>query len=77
MPSPNTRPMHVRSVSNPVVLRSMGEAVDFLRALPIAEHAGMLIEVIEAADAPELERRGPVGFETFASAMRIPVRLAS
>ncbi|MFG1317530.1 hypothetical protein [Xanthobacter autotrophicus] len=77
MPSPNTRPMHVRPVSTPVVLRSMGEAVDFLRALPIAEHAGMLIEVIEAADAPELERRARLAFETFAAAMRIPVRLAS
>lgn len=77
MPSLDTRPTHVRLASNPVILRSMGEAVDFLRALPIAEHAGTLIDVMEAADAPELERRAWLAFETFAAAMRISVRLAS
>lgn len=71
------RPLQVRTTGSTVVLRSIDEAVDFLRAQPFAEHAEPLIDVMEAADAPELERRAWRAFETFATSMRIRVRLAS
>lgn len=70
-------PLQVTRDGSVIVLRSMGEAADFLRSLPMARDAGMLIEVMEAADAPELKRRAWTAFETFASAMRIPIRPAA
>ncbi|MFG1299471.1 hypothetical protein V5F49_06710 [Xanthobacter sp. V3C-3] len=73
----NTRPMQVRTIQPAVVLASLDEAVDFLRTLPIAEHTEPLIDVMEAADEPEMERRAWQAFETFTRAMRIPVRLVS
>lgn len=73
----DTRPMQVRPVQQPVALASLGEAADFLRSLPIAKHAEPLIDVMEAADEPEMERRAWQAFETFACAMRLPVRLAA
>lgn len=77
MPCTDIRPMQVRPVQPPVALASLGEAADFLRSLPIAEHAEPLIDVMEAADEPEMERRAWQAFETFASAMRIPVKPAA
>jgi hypothetical protein len=70
-------PLQVTRDGTVIVLRSMAEAADFLRSLPMARHAGMLIEVMEAADAPELKRRAWQAFATFATAMRIPVRTAA
>lgn len=67
-------PLQVTRDGSVIVLRSMGEAADFLRSLPVARHAGMLIDVMEAAEAPELKRRAWQAFATFATAMRIPVR---
>lgn len=70
----DTRPQQARAIK-PAVLASLDEAADFLRTLPIAEHAEPLIDVMEAADEPEMERRARQAFETFACAMRLPVRL--
>lgn len=75
MPCTDTRPMQVRATQPAVVLASLDEAADFLRTLPIAEHAEPLIDVMEAAEEPEMERRARQAFETFACAMRLPVRL--
>lgn len=77
MPCTDIRPMQVRSIQPATVLTSLGEAADFLRGLPIAEHAEPLIDVMEAADEPEMERRARQAFETFACAMRLPVRLGA
>lgn len=66
----DTRPLHIPASPN-VVVSSIEEAVDFLRALPVAEHMEPLIDMMEAADEPEMERRAWQAFETFASAMRI------
>lgn len=77
MPCTDTLPMQVRATQPAVVLASLDEAADFLRTLPIAEHAEPLIDVMEAADEPEMERRAWQAFETFACAMRLPVRLAA
>lgn len=80
------RPMQAEAISKTeipnaatpaAVLRTMGEAVDFLRALPVAEHAEPLIDMMEAANAPEMERRAWQAFETFASAIRVPIKLAA
>lgn len=70
MQSLDTRPMQPA-----VVLASLDEAVGFLRTLSIAEHTEPLIDVMEAADEPEMERRAWQAFETFAFAMQLPVRL--
>jgi hypothetical protein len=71
----DTRPQQACAVEPAVVLTSLDEAADFLRTLPIAEHTEPLIVVMEAADAPEMERRAWQAFETFACAMRLSVRL--
>ncbi|MEP9349992.1 hypothetical protein [Xanthobacter sp. KR7-225] len=76
MSTAHLSPLQVTRDGSTLVLRTMGEAVDFIRTLPVAGHAGMLIDVMEAADEPELERRAWRAFETFASAMRIPVHSA-
>lgn len=73
----DTRPMQVRPSRPATVLASLDEAVDFLRTLPIAEHTEPLIDVMEAAAEPEMERRAWQAFETFACAMRLPVRLGA
>lgn len=70
------RPQHARP-SQPAVLASLEEAAEFLRGLSIAEHAEPLIDVMEAAAEPEMERRAWQAFETFACAMRLPVRLGA
>lgn len=75
MLSLDTRPMQVRAIQPAVVLASLDEAVGFLRSLSIAEHAEPLIDVLEAAGEPEMERRARQAFETFTFAMRLPVRL--
>ncbi|MFG1270950.1 hypothetical protein [Xanthobacter flavus] len=77
MPCTDIRPQPARPVQPATVLASLDEAVDFLRTLPIAEHAEPLIDVMEAADEPEMERRAWQAFETFACAMRLPVRLVA
>ncbi|MFG1223843.1 hypothetical protein [Xanthobacter wiegelii] len=77
MQSTDIRPQHARPSQSSTVLASLEEAADFLRGLSIAEHAGPLIDVMEAADEPEMERRAWQAFETFACAMRLPVRLAA
>ncbi|MET3355944.1 UNVERIFIED_ORG: hypothetical protein ABID33_003871 [Xanthobacter viscosus] len=77
MQSLDTRPMQVRAIRPTVVLNSIDEAVGFLRTLSIAEHTEPLIDVMEAADAPDLERRARLAFETFAFAMRLPVQLVN
>ena len=77
MPTAHLSPLQVTRDGSILVLRTMGEAVDFIRTLPVAGHAEMLIDVMEAADEPELERRAWQAFETFASAMRIPVHSAA
>lgn len=71
------RPMQVDAFRPAVVLASLDEAVGFLRTLPIAEHTEPLIDVMEAADEPEMERRAWQAFETFAFAMRLPVQLVN
>lgn len=71
------RLMHARHIQPATVLASLDEAVDFLRTLPIAEHAEPLIDVMEAADEPEMERRARQAFETFACAMGLRVRLVA
>lgn len=75
MQSLETRPMQARAIQPTVVLNSIDEAVGFLRTLSIAEHAEPLIDVLEAAGEPEMERRARQAFETFTFAMRLPVRL--
>lgn len=54
-----------------VVLRSLDDAIGFVRSHPISEHAGALIDQMEAADRPELERRAWTAFSTLTEAMRI------
>lgn len=76
MQCPDSRPQQARAIQ-PAVLASLDEAADFLRTLPIAEHAEPLIDVMEAANEPEMERRAWQAFETFACAMRLPVRLGA
>lgn len=76
MRRPEARSLHAHAAGPSVVVRSRSEAVDFIRTLPAAEHAGLLIDVMEAADSPELEQRAWQAFETFTAAMRIPVRSA-
>ncbi|MFG1202349.1 hypothetical protein V5F29_08145 [Xanthobacter aminoxidans] len=73
----DTRPTQARAIRPTVVLNSIDEAVGFLRTLSIAEHTEPLIDVMEAADEPEMERRAWQAFETFACAMRLPVRLGA
>ncbi|MFG1179015.1 hypothetical protein [Xanthobacter versatilis] len=77
MPCTDIRPMQVDAFRPTIVLNSMDEAVGFLRTLSIAEHTEPLIDVMEAADAPDLERRARLAFETFAFAMRLPVQLVN
>ncbi|MFG1182129.1 hypothetical protein [Xanthobacter versatilis] len=77
MPCTDIRPMQVDAFRPTIVLNSMDEAVGFLRTLSIAEHTEPLIDVMEAADEPEMERRAWQAFETFACAMQIPVRLGA
>jgi len=74
MPCTAIRPLHIPA-SPTVVVSSIEEAVSFLRAQPYAEHAEPLIDVMEAAEEPEMERRAWQAFETFACAMQLPVRL--
>lgn len=74
MPCTDIRPPQALAI-RPTVLASLDEAADFLRALPIAEHAEPLIDVMEAADEPEMERRAWQAFETFACAMRLRVQV--
>lgn len=54
-----------------IVLRSLDDAIGFVRSHPIREHAGMLLDQMEAARLPELQRRAWVAFETFADAMHL------
>ncbi|MBP2149979.1 hypothetical protein [Xanthobacter flavus] len=71
------RPQHARPSQSSTVLASLDEAADFLRTLPIAEHTEPLIDVMEAADEPEMEPRAWQAFETFACAMGLRVRLVA
>ena len=73
----DTRPPQARAIRPAVVLASLDEAADFLRTLPIAEHAEPLIDVMEAAAEPEMERRAWQAFETFACAMRLRVQVGA
>ncbi len=54
-----------------IVLRSLDDAIGFVRSHPVGEHAEMLLDQMEAARLPELQRRAWVAFETFADAMRL------
>ena len=54
-----------------VILRSLDDAIGFVRSHPVGEHAEMLVDQMEAARLPELQRRAWVAFETFADAMRL------
>ncbi|QRG07912.1 hypothetical protein EZH22_05970 [Xanthobacter dioxanivorans] len=76
MQNPHIRPLQVHTAGSAIVLHSIPDAVDFLRAQTFAEHAEPLIDVMEAADEPEMERRAWQAFETFTASMRMPVRLA-
>lgn len=64
-------PLKLRIDGSQVVLRSLNDAIGFVRSHPVADHAEMLIAQMEAAHRPDLERRAWVAFSTFADAMRL------
>lgn len=57
-----------------IVLQSLDDAVRFIRSQPFGDLADMLIEQMEAARRPDLERHAWRAFETFARAMRLCVQ---
>lgn len=65
------RPLKVCVDGSCIVVRSLDDAIGFVRAHPVREHAGMLLDQMEAARLPELQRRAWVAFETFADAMKL------
>lgn len=68
----NTTPLKLKINGSCVVLRSLHDAIGVVRAHPAGEHAGALIDQMEAADRPDMERRAWIAFATFAEAMQIP-----
>jgi len=65
------RPLKVCMDGSSVVLRSLDDAIGFVRAHPVREHAEMLLDQMESAHQPNLQRRAWVAFETFADAMKL------
>lgn len=65
------RPMKICIDGSCIVLRSLDDAIGFVRSHPVREHAEMLIDQMEAAHRPDLQRRAWVAFETFADAMKL------
>lgn len=65
------RPLKICIDGSSIVLRSLDDAIGFVRAHPVGEHAGMLVDQMEAARLPDLQRRAWVAFETFADAMNL------
>ncbi|WP_454916373.1 hypothetical protein [Xanthobacter sediminis] len=66
----NSAPLKLWINGSCVILRSLDDAVDIVRAHPAGEHAGPLIDQMEAADRPDLERRAWTAFTTFTVAMQ-------
>lgn len=65
------RPLKICVDGSCIVLRSLDDAIGFVRAHPMGEHAEMLLDQMEAARLPDLQRRAWVAFETFADAMKL------
>ncbi|TCT07661.1 hypothetical protein [Aquabacter spiritensis] len=65
------RPLKVAVSGSSIVLRSLEDAAAFMRGHPVGEHAEMLLDQMESASGPDLQRRAWRAFETFADAMRL------
>ncbi len=65
------RPLKIRMDGSSIVLRSLDDAIGFVRSHPVREHAEMLLDQMESAHMPNLRRRAWVAFETFADAMKL------
>ena len=76
----SSAPMTLLVDGSRVVFRSLDDAVGFMKGHPSYEHAEMLMDQMEAASHPELERRAWMAFATFTEAMGIssgaPARLS-
>lgn len=80
MQTASSAPMTLLVDGSRVVFRSLDDAVGFMKGHPSYEHAEMLMDQMEAASRPDLERRAWVAFATFTEAMGMataaPVRLS-
>lgn len=66
------RPLKIRMDGSSIVLRSLDDAIGFVRSHPVREHAEMLLDQMEeSARMPQLQHRAWVAFETFADAMKL------
>lgn len=67
----NLPPLKVNVCGSNIVLRSLEDAAAFMRGHPVGEHAEMLLDQMESASQPDLQRRAWRAFETFAEAMKL------
>jgi len=71
------RPLKIRMDGSSIVLRSLDDAIGFVRCHPVREHAEMLLDQMESARMPHLQHRAWVAFETFADAMKLTSQTSS
>ncbi len=64
-------PLKIAVSGSSIVLRSLEDAAAFMRGHPVGEHAEMLLDQMESAYRPDLQRRAWRAFETFAEAMKL------